>query len=450
MNKKLIILCAFLFWYVGFAKAVDDQRVTSKIEKVIVFLNGAQVTRTATVGITPGTSTITFQGISPDIDVQSIQVHAEGAFTIMSVKQELNFLNQQTKIKQIEELQVQQKVLKDKIVLQTDELSISKEEESMLIKNQVVAGQNVNLDVLKLQQALDFQTQRLTILRKKEQLINAQLAILNEQLQKFDKQIADISRGSTKNTSDIVVTISSKVNARSQFTLSYLVHNAGWYPTYDIRAKNVNSPINIAYKANVSQQSGEEWKDVKLTLSTGNPSVSGSKPQIAPYYLNFGMYYSNPANAITRVTGQLTDRSDRSALPGVSIKVKGTSIGATTDATGHYSVQLPSPNSTLVFSFIGYETQELPVTSTVMNVGLVTDAKSLNDVVVVGYGLQGKMSGLAVGASDKIRIRGMSSWSTIPVEVQQNENQTNVDFSIENPYTVPSDGKQYLPVLCYT
>jgi hypothetical protein len=444
MNKKLIILCAFLFWYVGFAKAVDDQRVTSKIEKVIVFLNGAQVTRTATVGITPGTSTITFQGISPDIDVQSIQVHAEGAFTIMSVKQELNFLNQQTKIKQIEELQVQQKVLKDKIVLQTDELSISKEEESMLIKNQVVAGQNVNLDVLKLQQALDFQTQRLTILRKKEQLINAQLAILNEQLQKFDKQIADISRGSTKNTSDIVVTISSKVNARSQFTLSYLVHNAGWYPTYDIRAKNVNSPINIAYKANVSQQSGEEWKDVKLTLSTGNPSVSGSKPQIAPYYLNFGMYYSNPANAITRVTGQLTDRSDRSALPGVSIKVKGTSIGATTDATGHYSVQLPSPNSTLVFSFIGYETQELPVTSTVMNVGLVTDAKSLNDVVVVGYGLQGKMSGLAVGASDKIRIRGMSSWSTIPVEVQQNENQTNVDFSIENPYTVPSDGKQYL------
>jgi uncharacterized protein (TIGR02231 family) len=65
-----------------------------------------------------------------------------------------------------------------------------------------------------------------------------------------------------------------------------VVNDASWYPTYDIRAKNVNSPVVIAYKANVSQQCGEDWKNVKLTLSTGDPSVSGQKPELRPNYLN--------------------------------------------------------------------------------------------------------------------------------------------------------------------
>ncbi len=441
MSKKFIAY-AFLFLCAGVAKANEDQKVTSKPEKITVFLTGAQVTRGATVNILTGTSTVMFQGISPDIDVQSIQVHAAGPFTILSVKQELNFLNQQTKLKQIEDLQAQQKLIKDKIALQTDQLSISKEEESMLLKNQVVSGQNVNLDVLKLQQALDFQTQRLTVLRKKQQGINAELAALNETLDKFNRQIADISRGSTKNTSDIIVTISSKVATRSQFTLSYLVHNAGWYPTYDIRAKNVNSPINIAYKANVSQQCGEEWKDVKLILSTGNPSVSGSKPELKPYYLNYGMIYSGQAETITRVNGRVTDRTDGSPLIGATVKVKGTSIGTATDANGNYSLQVPQDNRAIVFSFIGYETNEQRVTSATMNVSLAASQNSLNEVVVSGYGTVRKEG--RTGSTSEIRIRGGASMETIPVEVQQQENQTNIDFNIDNPYTIPSDGKQYV------
>ncbi|OCX54123.1 hypothetical protein BEL04_07600 [Mucilaginibacter sp. PPCGB 2223] len=445
MDKKFINLCFLLLLVCGLANANEDQKVTSKPEKITVFLTGAQVTRSAMVNIVTGTSTVTFQGISPDIDVQSIQVHAAGPFTILSVKQELNFLNQQTKLKQIEELQDQQKLIKDKITLQTDQLSIYKEEESMLLKNQVVSGQNVNLDVLKLQQALDFQTQRLTVLRKKQQVINTELAALNLELNKFTSQIADISRGSTKNTSDIIVTISSKVATRSQFTLSYLVHNAGWYPTYDIRAKDVNSPINIAYKANVSQQCGEEWKDVKLILSTGNPSVSGSKPELKPYYLNYGMVYSNQAENITRVTGRITDRTDGTSLIGVSVKVKGTSIGTASDANGNYSLQVPQGSQTLVFSYIGYETLERRVTSASMNVSLEASHNSLNEVVVTGYGsaLEGRAAGVAVN-SDKVRIRGAASMETIPVLVDQEENQTNVDFNINNPYSIPSDGKQYV------
>ncbi|WP_234734727.1 SusC/RagA family TonB-linked outer membrane protein [Tellurirhabdus bombi] len=75
------------------------------------------------------------------------------------------------------------------------------------------------------------------------------------------------------------------------------------------------------------------------------------------------------------------------ALPGVSIVLKGTTTGTTSDVNGRYRISIPDGNGTLVFSFIGYTTQELPVNNrSALDVQLETDTKSLNEVVVVGYG----------------------------------------------------------------
>ena len=241
------------------------------------------------------------------------------------------------------------------------------------------------------------------------------------------------------------MTISSKTALQADFTLKYLVHNASWYPTYDIRAKDVNSPLSIAYKANVSQQCGEDWKNIKLTLSTGNPSVSGTKPVLNPYYLNFGMMYSGQADKITSVSGTVFSGDDNKPLSGASVKVKGTSIGTTTDINGNYSLQVPNGNPVLQFSFIGYQTVERPASSSVMNIALPVATNQLNEVVVIGYGtqrredvpegLEGKVSG--------VQIRGISSMASNAVIVNRSENQTSVEFNIDNPYSIPSDGKQY-------
>ncbi|RYU91110.1 mucoidy inhibitor MuiA family protein [Mucilaginibacter terrigena] len=447
MTKKLLFITCFVIGLAHIANADESQKIVSKVQKVTLFLNGAQVTRTSAVSITPGTSTLVFEDISPDIDVQSIQVRGAGDFTILSVKHEINYLNLQQKQKQVEQLQLQQKQLRDKISLLNYVLSVNQEEYNMLVKNQVVSGQNSNLDVLKLKQALDFQTARLTENKRKEQLINNNIATVNTELQRYDKQIADIrkSSGITDATSNILVTVSAKAALQSQFTLTYLVNNASWYPTYDIRAKNVNSPITISYKANVTQQSGEDWKNVKLTLSTGNPTVSGGKPELTPYYLNYGMYYAGQQSSITKVTGRISGQDDHQPVTGVSIRVKGTSIGTLSDAAGNYSIQVPSSSAILEYSSLGYEKTERTAQA-VLNVDLKPSVNSLNEVVVLGYGssenkdysssLQGKSAGL--------KIRGNSSIQSTPIEVQQVENQTNVEFNIANPYSVPSDGKQYL------
>jgi hypothetical protein len=432
MLKKLL-LAGSLFIVVA-AKADDGTKIVSKVQKVIVFLNGAQVTRTASVNISAGTSTLVFENLSPGIDEQSIQVQADGDFTILSVKSELNYLSEELKEKNVEELRDQQKIIKDKISTKNDDLSVNGEEENMLLKNQSVKGDNTELNIVKLKEALDFEAQQLTEIRKNRTLINNEIRDLDIQLQKYNKQIAEILGGNTSITGNILVTVSSKTALETGFTLNYVVHNASWYPTYDIRAKNVNSPISISYKANVSQQSGEDWKNIKLTLSTGNPAVSGNKPELSPYYLNFGMTYSNQYDKITSVSGMVKDEHNQ-PLPGATITVAGTSIGSVSDANGRYNIQVPDGHQMLTFRFIGYEKMEIPVNSGTMDVNLTPSRAELDEVSVVGYGSQRRT--VITGA-----VASISQGDVAPV-VNLVENQTNVQFDIDNPYSIPSDGKQY-------
>jgi hypothetical protein len=432
MLKKLL-LAGSLFIVVA-AKADDGTKIVSKVQKVIVFLNGAQVTRTASVNISAGTSTLVFENLSPGIDEQSIQVQADGDFTILSVKSELNYLSEELKEKNVEELRDQQKIIKDKISTKHDDLSVNGEEENMLLKNQSVKGDNTELNIVKLKEALDFEAQQLTEIRKNRTLINNEIRDLDIQLQKYNKQIAEILGGNTSITGNILVTVSSKTALETGFTLNYVVHNASWYPTYDIRAKNVNSPISISYKANVSQQSGEDWKNIKLTLSTGNPAVSGNKPELSPYYLNFGMTYSNQYDKITSVSGMVKDEHNQ-PLPGATITVAGTSIGSVSDANGRYNIQVPDGHQMLTFRFIGYEKMEIPVNSGTMDVNLTPSRAELDEVSVVGYGSQRRT--VITGA-----VASISQGDVAPV-VNLVENQTNVQFDIDNPYSIPSDGKQY-------
>ncbi len=155
-----------------------------------------------------------------------------------------------------------------------------------------------------------------------------------------------------------------------------------------------------------------------------------------------------PAQAQVSLQGKVTDESG-TEMPGVNIVVKGTSIGTTTDAAGNYSMQVPGRQSVLVFSFIGYATQEISVgDQTSLNVSMSASAEQLSEIVVIGYGeqrqeaitgsvvslkgdamrevpsanftqaLQGRLAGVEMsqsstkpGATMQIRIRGTRSLS---------------------------------------
>ena len=85
------------------------------------------------------------------------------------------------------------------------------------------------------------------------------------------------------------------------------------------------------------------------------------------------------------VTGRVTDDTN-AALPGASIVVKGTTIGTASDLNGNFTIQVPSEATTLVVSFIGMDTKEVPITAGPMEITLSMSAEEVDAVVVIGYG----------------------------------------------------------------
>ena len=105
------------------------------------------------------------------------------------------------------------------------------------------------------------------------------------------------------------------------------------------------------------------------------------------------LLFSHASWAQTQVSGRVTSGDVSESLPGVNVIVKGTSGGTVTDADGAFNIAVPSPQSVLVFTFVGYESQEVTVgAQSVINVALNPDVTTLSEVVVVGYGTQKKTS----------------------------------------------------------
>ncbi|MDP4228503.1 MAG: mucoidy inhibitor MuiA family protein, partial [Bacteroidota bacterium] len=187
------------------------------------------------------------------------------------------------------------------------------------------------------------------------------------------------------------------------------------------------------------QNTGEDWKNVRLSLSNSNPVESGNKPVLNPWYLRQisyspvryeNVYYKSAVAMVSGViSGKVTDGNDGSPLPGTTVAVEGSSVATVTDEQGNYSLNLPSGAQTLTFSFIGYETYKTPISSKIINASLLPQNLQLDEVVVVGYGVSKKKSK---------NVRGINAAAT-----RETINQTNVQFDIELPYSIPADGKVY-------
>ena len=100
---------------------------------------------------------------------------------------------------------------------------------------------------------------------------------------------------------------------------------------------------------------------------------------------------ANFANAQINIAGQVKSDEDDGGLPGVNVVIKGTTVGTITDNDGRYSIEVPSSESILIFSSIGYVSEEISVDNkSVINLTLTPDITALEEVVVVGYGTQKK------------------------------------------------------------
>ncbi len=285
----------------------------SKIQKVTVFLAGAQIVREGTFLISQGVSEVTFSGVSPYTDANSLQARGIGDFTIMDVKFDIEY--PQPEVNNFDPNKIPADVLKkmrllgdsiETITYSLEEIRTKKEvrtlERQMLLNNGTVKGVGkVNDSIQLLKSAMEYFHIKMTeinmdlfAIKKKEdgltKIYNGMYGRMTA-LQNWSDNNNFVPAPVKGPIYKLIVTVNAEKPVRGKLEVGYLVSQAGWVPSYDIRAKDVNSPVELNYKANVYQSSGEDWEKVPLTLSSNNPYSNQTKPELIPWYIN--SYYVN-------------------------------------------------------------------------------------------------------------------------------------------------------------
>ncbi|GAA4293023.1 DUF4139 domain-containing protein [Aestuariibaculum suncheonense] len=445
MNKYCLLLFLLICNY-NFAQESNEIPVNTEINDVTVFIEGAQITRKKEVALKSGVSILKFTNLSPFIQNKSVQVKALGDVTVLGVNHQQNFVDKLEKSKELTDLEQALETIEEKIDVEKTQITIINEEIAFLNENRQIGGKDRTLNVNDLKTTSDFYSNKLTSLKLKELEIKKGLSHLIREQRDLEDQLKTITSKKEFANGEIIVKIEAKQATKANLTLTYVVNNAGWFPSYDIRAKDIDEPIQLVYKANVKQDTKIDWKNVKLKFSSANPNLSGIAPELRTYYLDYNMSPPRYNKSVNEISGTVISNSDNSPLPGANVMIDGTSIGTTTDFDGFYSLTVPDNSSLIKFSYIGYETKTLPVQGSTLNVRLIESQEKLEEVVVVGYGrqkkshsvgakLEGKVSGIQIAKAENIESKA--------IPMQKTENQTTIEFEVDIPYTINSDNKSY-------
>ena len=281
--KTILVLITLM----GFSmmQAQEQKEISSEISDVVVYLKGAQVTRTANVSVGSGKSILLFKGLTPRLNANSLQVAAGNGITILSVNHSIDYLESQKSDALAQKLVNRRDELQDSIALNKNSRQIYIKEREMLVSNQSIGGQQTGVNVEQLIKATDFFRQRLTEIEEKLFENNRTTLEMQRRLDKINRQLNELNARDDQPTSTIKVTISTNRNVNAPVELTYTVRDARWQPFYDIRVENTDAPVTLVYKAKVFQSTDENWDNVNLTLSTGNPTISNYKPELQPWFL---------------------------------------------------------------------------------------------------------------------------------------------------------------------
>ena len=268
----------------------------SELKTVTIYRHSAELTHTLSSFLKQGHNDLVIEGISNQLDINSIQINCPAGVTIMSVEFSNNFLR-------THEMTPQLKNLHDSLEStqrEVDKLQVSISTTSELIEvlkvNRDIKGSQTGLSVAELVKLMDYYKLKSIELQNELASQKERQKKLLASLSKIRSQIAEEEKKNTRVGGRLFLQLSVASAIKADFTVSYITQNAFWTPYYDIRVEDVKSPLKVIYKAKLVQTTGIDWKQVRLSLSTSVPNQWGNAPLLRSWFLS----YINPVNVMER------------------------------------------------------------------------------------------------------------------------------------------------------
>lgn len=264
-----------------------EKEIKPDIKHVTVYPDRAQVYHEVPLQVNPGTVIYRFSGLSPYIDPQSIRAAGYGEFIVMTVNHRNNYLENLEGTSDVEKIHRTIEELQTKIDDEKAAISILREKAEFLSANRALLLKETSTSPEQIKSIMDLfaatnEQVTLGILKRERQVKSYE-----EQITALNQQISARTGKQQLPSGEILVTVSSAKQGPGRMELRYVVSNAGWFPSYDIRVDDIKNPISISYKANVFQNTGADWKNAMISFSNATPSVTGDVPKLYPWFVDF-------------------------------------------------------------------------------------------------------------------------------------------------------------------
>lgn len=290
-----------------FLNAQNNKPIKAKLQKATVYLQGAHLYYSETVSLSQGINDLVFENISSSINVASLQANCKEG-TVMEVRNFEKYKERKPATnkyaREIERIQDSLEDYKFYDIELDNKLKVITVEKNLLTNNKLMRGELFNDSLVLLRESMiflkaklnEYYEQELKITRNKAN--NAKIVSkLNERynlLINLQENNGEEKQENETPTMQVIVTIFAESSTQTQVSFNYLIPNASWVPQYDLQASTQSNNFQLKYFANITQNSGLDWKNTNLTLSTSNPNEANFKPELTPWYLNFLEHRQKP------------------------------------------------------------------------------------------------------------------------------------------------------------
>lgn len=425
--KKVILTFCLLAVLIEIYANDEKNEVQASLTSVTVYRSGAEMTHKVSVALKAGNNQIIIDNISNAIDSNSVQIKAPSPVTILGFEFSNNYLVNTTKTQRRQILDDSLQHVQDNIDRLALSITNAKELLDVLKMNRDIKGQQNGLSVTELQKLVDYYQAKSTelqsaIIQLTEKKNKA--AILAG---KIKEQIAEEDKKNVSTAGRLTLELNSAMTVKADFTISYIARNAYWLPYYDLRADNIQLPLKISYKAKIVQTTGIDWKQVKLSLSTATPSQKGTAPELQSWFLG----YINPYTK-NDLTGALAGKVAGLQIRGQANLNDVVVVGYGTERKEEAANYIPpKPVYVVNGNIISDEAfrQINPNSIKSINRLKAADAKNI-------YG------SMAEGGATVVELK-----SGLPDYVAVADKTLNINFDIDIPYDVPTNGKEQTATL---
>ncbi|MBN2778614.1 MAG: DUF4139 domain-containing protein [Bacteroidales bacterium] len=285
--KKLVFFSLALSFLPMLCISQNANSTNAKIEKVTVYLYGAEVKATSSIKLEKGRGEFEIKCISPHAVANSVQISNKHSVEILSLSVVDYYQDAEKEFPEIKRMNDSIKLIQQKITNLTNQKNSYESEMDYLRNNISIGGANSGVNIPDLKTASTYYRERNLAVSDKVTELNKSIQIENDLINNIDKRKSDIIIKNNMQFKKIVIEYESESSITAGFDISYISGKCGWAPAYDLKAKEIGEPVEMRYKAKVFNNTGIPWQSVDMILSTGDPLQGASAPTISTWDLGF-------------------------------------------------------------------------------------------------------------------------------------------------------------------